>query len=244
MNKRKADHIAPGRRGFTIAEVLVAILITGILAGVIYGSYMGGLKIIYASQKDMDRTHMANVILDRISSDLACAFLRADKEYLVFVGGGGGDGDYPSDSVTFISSYHERTARDARESTLSEVSYFLDPSGGDDLYILRREDTSLDDDPFSGGETRIIGEGVAGLKFEYYGEEGWTSTWDSRENSSLPTAVRVSLVFRTEEAGGGEEGEEAVRYTTFVMETAVPAGGNWEEKEEEEEGTGTEQQTK
>jgi type II secretion system protein J len=235
VKKRTSDKIDLGRRGFTIAEVLVAILITSILAGVIYGSYMGGLKIIYASQKDMERTHMANIVLNRIASDLACAFLRADKEYLVFVGQGGGDGEYSSDGLTFISSNHERSSKDARESTLSEVSYFLDPEGGDELYILRREDPSLDEDPFSGGETRIIGEGVAELKFEYNGEGGWTSSWDSRENSSLPIAVRVSLVFRTEEAGGGEEGEEAVRYTTFTTETAVPAGGDWEEKEEEEE---------
>lgn len=242
MKRRKADHTGRGRRGFTIAELLMAILITSILAGIIYGSYMGGLKIIYASQQDMERTHMAGIILDRITSDLECAFLRADKEYLIFVGEGGGDGERASDSVTFISSSHERSARNAPESTLSEVSYFLDPDGGDELLILRREDPSLDEDPFSGGETRVIGEGVAGLKFEYYGEEGWASSWDSRENSSLPTAVRVSLVFRTEEAGGGEEGEEAVRHTTFVTETAVPAGGDWEEKDEEEEGT--EQQKK
>lgn len=215
----------------------MAILITAVLAGIIYGSYMGGLKIIYASQQDMERTHMAGVILDRIAADLSCAFLRPDREYLVFVGEAGGDGERSSDVLTFVSSNHERTSRAARESTLSEVSYFLDPSGGDDLYILRREDPSLDDDPFSGGDTRIVGEGVAGLKFEYYGEDGWNSIWDSRENSSLPTAVRISLVFRTEEAGGGEEGEEAVRYTTFVTETAVPAGGNWEEDEEEEEET-------
>ncbi|MEJ2744777.1 MAG: type II secretion system protein GspJ [bacterium] len=240
MKKRRSDGTARGRRGFTIVEVLMAILITSVIAGIIYGSYMGGLRIIYASQKDMERTHMADVILDRITSDLACAFLRADKEYLIFVGGGG-DGEYSSDSLTFISSNHERASRDARESTLSEVSYFLDPDGGDDLYILRREDPSLDDDPFSGGDTRIIGEGVAELRFEYNGEGGWTSSWDSRENSSLPTAVRVSLVFRTEEAGGGEEGEEAVRSSTFVTETAVPAGGDWEEEEGEEEEEGAEQ---
>lgn len=234
MSRRRDNCTAPGRRGFTIAEVLVAILITSILAGVIYGSYMGGLRIIYDSQQDMERTHMASLILDRITSDLACAFLRADKEYLFFVGAGDGEGEYPSDSVTFISSHHERQGRDARESTLSIVSYFLAPGDRDELFILRRENPRLDDDPFSGGETRVIGEGIAGLKFEYSGEEGWTSSWDSRESVSLPTAVRVTLTFRTEEEAGGEKGEEAVRYTTFVTETAIPAGGDWEEKEEEE----------
>jgi prepilin-type N-terminal cleavage/methylation domain-containing protein len=242
VSRRRDNHAAPGRRGFTIAEVLVAILITSIVAGVIYGSYLGGLRIIYDSQQDMERTHMASLILDRIASDLACAFLRADKEYLFFVGTGGGEGEYPSDSVTFISSHHERQERDARESTLSIVSYFLAPGDKDELFILRREDPRLDDDPFSGGETRVIGEGVAGLKFEYNGEEGRTSSWDSRESASLPTAVRVKLVFRTDEDAGGKEGEEAVRYTTFVTETAIPAGGNWEEKEEED--TGGEQQKK
>ncbi|MCX6338406.1 MAG: prepilin-type N-terminal cleavage/methylation domain-containing protein [Candidatus Aureabacteria bacterium] len=244
MSRRRDNRTAPGRRGFTIAEVLVAILITSIIAGVIYGSYMGGLRIIYDSQQDMERTHMASLILDRITSDLACAFLRADKEYLVFVGEEGAEGEYPSDSVTCISSYHERPRRDARESTLSEVSYSLDPGDRDELFILRREDPTLDDDPFSGGETRVIGEGVAGLKFEYSGEEGWASSWDSRESSSLPTAVRVKLIFRTEEEAGGGEGEEAVRYTTFVTETAIPAGGNWEEKEEEEKEAAGEKQKK
>jgi hypothetical protein len=36
----------------------------------------------------------------------------------------------------------------------------------------------------------------------------------------------------TEEDGGGEEGEKAVRYTSFRTEVAIPLGGSWEEKEE------------
>jgi type II secretion system protein J len=219
-------------RGFTIAELLVAILITSIIAAIVYGSYMGGLRIIYDAREDMERTALGRHVLERIAADLSCAFLRADKAYLVFIGEDS-EGDQPSDALTFIASDHVRTKRDAPESTLSEVSYFLDPVGGEDLYILHREDPTLDEDPFTGGDTRIIGEGVAGLDFEYYDGESWQSSWDSREENSLPRAVRVTLVFRTEEEGGGEEGEEAVRYTTFRTEVAVPLGGSWEEEEEE-----------
>lgn len=221
--------------GFTIVEILVAILITSIIAGIIYGSYMGGLRIIYGSQKEMERTTVARLLLDRISADLACAFLRPDREYLVFVGEDGSAEEMPADTLTFIASDNPRSERDAPESDLCEVSYLLDPRGDDALYLLRREDSTLDEDPFSGGEARIVGEGIAGLDFEYCGEEGWAGSWDSRTDNALPKAVRVTLVFRTEEAGGPEEGEEAVRYTTFKTEVALPLGGSWEEEEEEEE---------
>lgn len=228
---------APGRgrprvpfgpcRGFTIAEVLVAILITSIVAGVIHASYRGALRIIYASQEDMERTTMARLMLDRVSGDLSCAFLRGGKEYLVFVGADGGDTP-GADSVTFITATHLRSERDARESILSEVTYSLDPEG----YLLRREDPSLDEDPFSGGDTRAIGEGVAGFDLEYLGDEGWVPSWDSREDDSLPRAARVTLTMATEEEGGGEEGEEAVRYSTFRTEVSISLGGSWEEEEE------------
>jgi len=226
-----------GEPGFTIAEILVAILITSIIAGIIYGSYIGGLRIIYGSQKEMERTAIARLLLDSLSADLSCAFLRPDREYLVFVGEDGSSGDRPSDKLTFISSDHARSERDAPESELCEINYFLDPEGGESLYLLRREDPALDEDPFSGGEIRIVGEGIAGLDFEYLGEEGWVPSWDSRNDNSLPRAVRVSLVFQTEEAGGPEEGEEAVRYTVFKTEVALPLGGSWEEEEEETQDT-------
>jgi len=215
-------------KAFTMVEVLVAILITSIVAGVIYGSYMGALKIIYASQKDMERTTMARLMLDRVTGDLACAFLRAGKEYLVFVGADGGEEGLGADTVTFITASHERSGRDIPESALSEVTYSLDPEG----YLMRREDPTLDEDAFSGGETRAIGEGLAGLDFEYLGDDGWVPSWDSREDDSLPRAARVTLTMATEEEGGGEEGEEAVRHTAFRTEVAMPLGGSWEEKEE------------
>lgn len=229
LERRRRDERA--KRGFTMAEVLVAILITSIVAGVIYGSYMGALKIIYASQKDMERTTMARLMLDRVSSDLACAFLRAGKEYLVFVGADGGEEGRGADTVTFITATHERPERDIPESALSEVTYSLDPGDGGG-YLMRREDPTLDEDAFSGGEYRAIGEGLAGLDFEYLGDGGWVPSWDSREHDSLPRAARVTLTMATEEEGGGEEGEEAVRYSTFRTEVAMPLGGSWEEKEE------------
>jgi type II secretion system protein J len=228
------DVIAPAVTGFTIIEILIALLISGIIVGVIYASYMGSLRIIYNSQTDMERTHMARILLNRIDTDLRCAFLRAYKEYLVFVGVDSGEGEFGSDTLTFTASNHRRSERNAPESTLCEVSYSLDPERDENLYILRREDPTLDEDPFSGGETRIIGEGVAGLDFEYYDGESWVPSWDSREEYSLPYAVRVKLLLREEE-GEEEEGEGAARYIEYSTEVAVPLGGNWKEEEEEEE---------
>lgn len=233
-SRKGANLLSHACRGFTIAEILVAILITSIIASVIYGSYMGSLRIIYDSQKDMERMNMARLILDRISSDLSCAFLRDYREYLVFVGMDSGEGKTGADSVMFTASNNDRPERDSAESDLCEISYYLDPDEGGELFILRRKDPTLDEDPFSGGETRIIGEGVAGLDLEYFDGESWLPSWDSRDDNSLPRAARITLVFVTEEEGGEGEGEEAIRYTTFGTEVAIPLGGSWEEEEEEE----------
>ncbi|MDD5557849.1 MAG: type II secretion system protein GspJ [bacterium] len=229
------------RSGFTLAEVLVAILLTGLIAGIIYGSYMGSLRLIGDAYESMERAAVARQILGRMEADLSCAFLRADREWLVFVGEEGGGGGLPRSTIAFIASNRGRSSRDAPESELSEVAYFLDPGEGARLHIMRREDPTLDGDPFSGGETRIIGEGVAGLRFEYFDGDGWAGAWDSREANELPLAVRVTLTFRTDEGRGDEAGEGAVRTTTFASEIAVPLGGGWEEDEEEEEQQGTPQ---
>ena len=211
-----------GRGGFTIAEVLVAILITGLVSGIIFASYMGAIRIVYSSQKEMERTALARLMLDRVSDDLACAFLRAGREWLVFVGEEGRDGGPGADSVTFITASRARPGREVRESELSEVSYRLDPDGR----LMRREDTTLDEDPFSGGSERAIGEGLAGIEFEYLGDDGWVPSWDSRTHDQLPRAARVTLVMETEEGGEGE----AARRAVFRTEAVVPAGGDWEEK--------------
>ena len=57
-----------GRGGFTIAEVLVAILITGLVSGIIFASYMGAIRIVYSSQKEMERTALARLIAMRTKS--------------------------------------------------------------------------------------------------------------------------------------------------------------------------------
>lgn len=243
MKRFPANTSSHGRGGFTIAELLVAVLITSIIAGIIYASYMGSLKVIQSARSDSEQVNMARFILERITADLRCSFLRGYREWLVFVGLDDGDAGSGDDAVSFIASSHDRPERDAAESKLCEVSYFLDTGGGDSLYLVRREDTTLDDDPFSGGDTRIIGEGVAGLDFEYFDGESWGCCWDSREENELPRAVRVSLTFLSEEKGGaeGEEGETA-RYTTYSTEVAIPLGGSWEEEDEEEEAAEGEQE--
>lgn len=222
------------RGGFTIIEVLVAIVITSVVAGVLYGSYLGSLRIIHGSHKGIEQLNMARHILGRISADLGSAFLRGYREYLVFVGVDGGDEEFGADTVTCIVAGHARSERDAAESELCEVSYFLEQGPEDEIYVVRREDPTLDQDPFSGGEMQVVGEGVRSLDFEYYDGESWMGSWDSREGNVLPLATRITVTLRSEEKGE-ETGEEEVKYAEFSTVVTMPAGGSWEEEDEDEE---------
>ncbi|MCA9546091.1 MAG: prepilin-type N-terminal cleavage/methylation domain-containing protein, partial [Myxococcales bacterium] len=193
------------RRGFTLVEVLMALVLLMTVATALMRSMQYSFDTKTRVSKVNDRYHEGRQVMLRITRELRMAFLRAELEEMFqeedppvvvrFLG--------EQDELYFASTAHLRMHANAKESDQSEVHYFLKASDRDSKYpgktLYRRESARLDEKPDRGGVTWPVVDGVKELKFEYWddtkevGDDAWQRDWDSNDNQLLPRRVRVTL---------------------------------------------------
>lgn len=204
------------QRGFTLIEVLIAVVLLAVISVLVFQSMgsMAGSRERFETRSQVYRG--ANVFLDRMTRELATAVLYSNVELLgvsangeqmsksVFSAANNGD----QDKLTFDNLSHTRYLKDAKESDLSEVTYFLERQevgegeSDDGLYaIKRREKCPLDAEPGEKGTVTVLLEGVKELNFRYFDpvkgeyQEEWDTTKLDFANR-LPRAVEITLVMQ------------------------------------------------
>jgi prepilin-type N-terminal cleavage/methylation domain-containing protein len=229
-------------RAFTLVEVLLAVALLSIIVTVMYSAFHTMGRIMLRNEQTKGAYQTARLIMARMRQDLSCARYSPTLKNFTFSGEDvegeviGGD-DRGADAVTFVTSAHVISGRDAPEGDLAEVSYYLDEYNPG--IFVRREDVSPDDELETGGILQILGKNVVGLNFTYLdgreetsrragqrdasasaaaGEDetleerkAWKDEWDSNETPYLPRAVRIDLSVEN------EEGEIEDFSTTVVL---------------------------
>jgi len=173
-------------RGFTLLEVLVSVAILAMVSTLVYSS----MSVTLSSQKEVmmgqDRYHAGRVAVDRMSRDLASAFLSKHVSVLernretVFLGG--------SEDVVFTYLGHYRFGEtESPESDQGVVSYFMKTIDGKRC-LVRSHKTIIDDRPEKDGIEDVLVEGVKKLEFEYYDPvaEDWVDEWKAELEDTEP----------------------------------------------------------
>ena len=203
-SRSKRRH-ARRRRGMTLVEILVAIAILSIVTTLIYGGFAQTQLNKQRLEGDLDRYHEITTGLDRMTRELASAYVSAHlnpNESLqttrtAFVGTDRGNGD----RIDFTSFAHDRLFRNAHESDQCEISYFVthDPDDSEKKVLARREQNRIDDDPTRGGRVEIAVHDVEDFDVEYLDPESveWARSWDTTHGGGrpnlLPAQVKIIL---------------------------------------------------
>ena len=223
--------------GFTLIEMLVVVLFTGLVLGFAANFY---LDISVASRAALDRTvglRRATTVLDRVSRDLEAAVLVKKPEDVdplehpwLFLAEASGRGS-GADRIKFQARNHRPRAALGHESDLVVIAYWLAPSeDGQALELLRwtspQLPESLDrsfprrDDP----GVELLASHVAAFGVRLEDDTGsWSDTWDSStlvRSGQLPVAAEVSLALLPAEPPAEEELEAVappVPYTRPVL---------------------------
>lgn len=196
------------RAGFTVVEVLLAIMIMGMMFTSIT-QLMTAAKNARDSVHNMQETQLAGpAVLDMLERDLRGIFttglprsswLRVTDRVV---------GGLDADRIDFITSTDSLIARIEdqeypKRADVNEVGYMLRPNPRNDefLEVYRREDFGIDEEPFDGGEFTFLSDQVKGFDIEVYFEDGpdvdpldeWDSGSDDEEQTGLPAAVKLSI---------------------------------------------------
>jgi general secretion pathway protein J len=216
-------------RGMTLIEVLVAVAIMSMISIALYGAFESLSRGKKTEAMRTDRSRQGREAMSRIVREVSSAFLSLHapltssqlSRRTVFVAERGSSGD----RLDFASFAHRRLERDLPESDQAEIAYFVarDPEVEGKLDLVRREQTPIDLEPRTGGNTQVMAEDVEAFELRYLEPTTgqWLETWDSTQQTSqpnrLPYEVKVTLVLK-----GIKEGPSLKFQTKFVVPVREP----------------------
>ena len=181
--------------GFTLLEVLIAVLLLGILSTALYGSYFGVIRARERASAGMESRRELGSTLDLIRREVSSAQYSRSNKRLRFV-------VEDRDNFGFQSSTLELTTLappaelNRRESGIVTVAYRM--AEKDKERILTRQEKDL----FS-EDTKVPAypqmERISSFLVECYDGSKWVKSWDTAINLKMPSSVRVTV--QVEEEG-------------------------------------------
>jgi prepilin-type N-terminal cleavage/methylation domain-containing protein len=180
--------------GFTLIEILIAVLITGIIYSFILGVLTTSLNASKEALHNMEMERIGRYFISRISTDISCITL------LPMSGLGGLLGKHTvingksRDEIHFTAftrSYF--TSRPpANEAEIGY--YFITNKEGKDA-LMRREADIIEKPVTQGGEAYPITDMVEELTIKYLFGNNWVQNWDTENTNlnSLPNEISIEL---------------------------------------------------
>ena len=195
---------AAARRGFTLVEVLVTLLIVGWVMLAI-AQMLEAARVSRDTIHNIQETQLAGpAIMDLVERDLRAVLvygrqpvdlMRMNNRIVIGL---------DADGLDFVTSRdglvgHELQQRIVR-CDYNEVGYRLRPSPRDDdfLELYRRESFGIDAEPFDGGNYTFLQDRVRGFDIKVYEEDGpdaqpldeWNANGDKL---GLPLRLEITL---------------------------------------------------
>jgi len=203
-------------KGFTLIEVLVAMSITAILVVSVYFSFSNILLGRSRLREIMNRERQIYYTLDMIRNDIKNSYLSMNKgvpeetHKTIFKS----EPDSPVSHLTMTTLNHVRMQADVKQCDQTEIEYFGDRVG-DDNVLFRRESPWVDDFPERGGNVHPVLTGFKEIKFEYWKpmSKEWSEEWNTESATninSLPTKVKVTIIVEEGELGDTDKQIETV----------------------------------
>jgi general secretion pathway protein J len=181
--------------GFTLLEVLVAVVLLGVLSAALYGSYFGILRARERASAGMESRRELGATIDLIRREVSSAlFNRSDKRLRFVVEDRDNFG--AQSSTLELTTMAPPAGQSRSESGIVVVTYRI--SEKDKKRTLTRQERDL----FSEESTSPVYpqmEQISLFMVECYDGSKWVKSWDTAINGTLPKKVRLTV--QVEEEG-------------------------------------------
>jgi general secretion pathway protein J len=220
---------ARSARGFTLVELLVAIVVLSMISILIYNAFASMKRSREGIERVDDRYREGRLAMARMIRELQSAYISLHAplntslliQRTAFVATTG----TPADRLDFNSFSNRRLDKNSHVSDQCELSYFGSPnpelSGVTDL--ARRISTTLDLDPKKGGRVDVLATDIDLFDLQYLDpmSGNWVDTWDTTQTltgqpARLPIQVRILLVLNGGSRQGYERGQGTIRLLSKV----------------------------
>jgi len=222
--------IAPGRKagqrgrtaGFTLVEILLAVLIFGIVLTTVLSSF----NVIFSSVEVVDENifahEMARNCINRMVADLQSVHITMPPKYTLpefstepephqFVGDTDDSSSKGFPTLRFVSLAH-LPLTETLPGGIAEIVYYVVEDEAGNFSLHRSDRISYDEPVEKSGKDPVLCEGLKSLVFSYVDGDGAThESWDSESEAfdyTTPRAVGIKL----------ELGDDAA---SFLFQTTV-----------------------
>ncbi len=180
-----------GTGGFTLLEVLVALLLMVTLTGALYGTYFAIVRSRDRAYADLEPLRDIRATLDLIRREIDSAYYDKSNKRLRFVVEDRDSFGKPSSTLD-LTAITTPLAGSVPTSDLMEVRY--EPGEKDGQLLLTRKETDVYLDVKPSPYPQI--DKIQGFLVECHDGNAWVKTWDTSLNNGLPQAVRITLTIK------------------------------------------------
>lgn len=211
------DSKIKGDGGFTLVEVLVAILIVSIVLSTIYASYSGTFKIAKSSEYAEKVYDMMRITADRMIQDIESLTPQRNSYELLL---SASEVTSESGQLEFISSAG-LSYTDGRSTANARIRYYLTKESEGEGYSLWRSDSASINTFKEGSSPKgfLLCNRLKSIRYTMFDQSGMQyDTWSSVSRSGkVPASVLIRFEFLNE-----NENNEPYKFMTRI---AIPARG-------------------
>jgi general secretion pathway protein J len=196
--------VSSSNKGFTLLEVLIAVVMLGILTAALYGSYFAVVRARDRAAEGMEARRELGMTLDLLRREIASSLYKAeDNKRLRFLVEDRDNFGKPA-SILELTTLSPPSGQPLRESGIATVRYWLVEK--EKKYILARSEQ----DSFSEAAPAVAYpqmERISGFLVECYDGSKWLKSWNTSLGQPRPTMVRITVQF--------EEDGKAVEFSVL-----------------------------
>jgi general secretion pathway protein J len=176
-------------RGFTLLELLVALVLLVILSGALYGTYFSVMRGSEAAKERTEPLRDARVTLDLLRREVAAAYFDSTNKRLHFIVEDRDIFGKPA-SILDFTAFTVPKSGSVPSSDVMAVRYKPVEIEARKIILSRQtKDLYLDSKTLPYPLT----EQIEGFLVECYDGNQWVKSWDTALNAGLPKAVRITL---------------------------------------------------
>lgn len=220
-----------GEAGFTLVELLLALFLFALIAGVIFAAFAAVASGVEKGRQSMELYRVGRTALLRMAQEIGAAMPLPDGSDTTGgstpalqgkkTAGGSGMGH---DRIDFLTIPYRRYSDKVPAYELCRVAYYVADNQRGKTALFREEDCSGEEAERHARATRLeLTDLAVGLEITYYDTEKDHEEWPPTRNdqSPLPCRVRLALTLR-----------DTPQYErAFITTVALPMRGSCEDEQ-------------
>jgi prepilin-type N-terminal cleavage/methylation domain-containing protein len=207
------------RRGFTLLEILVALVILSIAMTVAWQTLAAATRSWTAARKLLDQTHHGDFVLTQLSSALrSMAFFDSLPEQYGFRMDDDPGGDYGEHTISWVTAstaFLPRGTEFQNGMHRIEVGAGEDDDGNEGLLVSVWRHIVDDEDDIE-KKSWVVSDVIKGLRCAVYNTEDelWDDEWE--QTNAIPGLIEITLY-----AEPVKEGDDPIEYRQLIE---IPLG--------------------